>query len=314
MIRKIVFLFFILVLLSGCATIYNPATEREEFVFIDTRSEVALGKMVNGQVRRDHKISQDPYLNQRVKEVGKKVAAVCDRQDLEYQFFVAEDEELNAFSLPGGFVYVNTGLLEKANDEELAAVMAHEIGHVVARHVVKQLQMALGFDIVMSIAFNKSNAVQVFQAVNVVYDLISLGYSREDERQADKLAVIYTYKAKYNPRGMINFFAKLKEEEKKKGNANIPVFLRSHPAIEERIKNIEKEIELVEHPRPPKALPETISVKPPVTPDSKTSLNPPQPSLVPVKNRITRKMCPHCKKIFPSQDNFCPFDGAKLIY
>lgn len=238
------------IFIIGCATIYNPATEKQEIVFIDTKSEIALGKVINGSIRNDRKISSDQILNQRVKEVGRRIATVCDRQDLEYKFFVAQDKELNAFSLPGGFVYVNTGLLEKANDDELAGVMAHEIGHIVARHSIKHLQLALGFNIVMAVAFNKSSAADMSQAVNVAYNLISLGYSREDERQADKLGVIYTYKAKYNPYGMVTFFDKLIQEEKENGVGNIPVFLRSHPAIEERIKNIKAQIKLQEAPKP----------------------------------------------------------------
>ncbi|MFH1259297.1 MAG: M48 family metallopeptidase [Elusimicrobiota bacterium] len=264
MFKRLILIFLPVIFLCGCAMIYNPATEKRDIVFIDTQNEVSLGKMINSNISKDFKISQDKTLNQRVKEIGEKIVVVCDRQDLDYQFGVVEDEELNAFSLPGGFIYANSGLLKAANDDELAGVMAHEIGHVVARHSIKHLQTALGFNIVMAIAFNQSSAVDVYNAVNVVYNLMSLGYSREDERQADKLAVIYAFKAEYNPRGILTFFAKLKEEEKKDGGVNVPVFMRSHPAIEERIKNIEKEIKAVEHPQPKSAPPvANSSQKPP---------------------------------------------------
>jgi len=313
--KHLIFLNILLLLTCGCATVYNPATQRQEVVFIDTKSEVALGKMINGGVTKDHKLSKDPQFNQRVKAIGEKIAAVCDRKDLQYEFYVIEDKELNALSLPGGFVYINTGLLKKADDDELAGVMAHEIGHVVARHAVKQLQAALGFNIVMAIAFNKSSAVQAYQAVNIVYNLVSLGYSREDERQADKLAVMYTYKAKYNPRGMITIFAKLKEEEKENGTTNIPVFLRSHPAVEERIKNIEREIKEVEHLKA-KDSPANVS-HPSQTVSSSSSVVSGKDTVTKANiapEGITRKMCPRCKRVFPATDNFCPFDGANLVY
>jgi len=304
----------------GCATVYNPATQKKDVIFIDTQSEVSLGKMINSNIGKDYQISQDKALNQRVKEIGEKIATVCDRKDLEYQFGVVEDKELNAFSLPGGFIYANSGLLNLANDEELAGVMAHEIGHVVARHSIKHLQAALGFNIVMAVAFNQSGAGDVSNAVNVVYNLMSLGYSREDERQADKLAVIYAFKAKYNPRGMLTFFAKLKEEEKKDGGVNVPVFLRSHPAIEERIKNIEREINAMEHPKvEPPVPPVTVSAVKPLQSHAagKTDFAPVNSAKKSTPNQdigITRKMCPNCKKIFSGQDNYCPYDGAKLVF
>lgn len=305
--------------LSGCATVYNPATERKELVFIDTKSEVALGKLINSNISRDYKISQDPQPNKRVAEIGKKIVEVCDRKDLEYRFFVVDGKELNAFSVPGGYVYVNTGLLAKANDDELAGVMAHEIGHVVARHAVKHLQAALGFDIVMGIAFNKSSAVELYRGINIVYNLISLGYSREDERQADKLGLIYAFKSKYNPRGMLTFFSKLKEEEKQGGTVNIPVFLRSHPALQERIKNIQAEIDKIEHPKTTTTIPSVpvaVSAELPSR-HIKTNLSLQSADTKPVSptpNRITRKMCPRCKRVYSSQYNFCPFDGQKLIF
>ncbi|MDP3142972.1 MAG: M48 family metallopeptidase [Candidatus Omnitrophota bacterium] len=298
-----------LTFITGCATVYNPATNKQEFVFIDTKAEVSLGKIVNSNIARDYKISEDPAFNQRVKSIGKKITLVCDRRDLEYKFSVVEDKELNAFSLPGGFVYVNTGLLNKANDDELAGVMAHEIGHIVARHSVKQLQLALGLNIVMAVAFNKSSAADLSSAVNVVYNLISLGYSRGDERQADKLGVIYTHKAKYNPYGMVTFFDKLKQEEKDNGVGNIPVFLRSHPTIEERIKNIKTEIKLQETLKP-KAI-ETVN-NPSVadlswgSSDNQANSN--------TSLAITRKMCPTCKRVFSGKDNFCPDDGYRLVF
>ena len=91
MFKRLIFVFLPVIFLCGCATVYNPATEKRDIVFIDTQNEVSLGKMINSNISKDYKISQDKELNQRVKETGKRIATVCDRQDLDYQFGVVED-------------------------------------------------------------------------------------------------------------------------------------------------------------------------------------------------------------------------------
>ena len=228
--------------LVGCATIYNPVIERNEFILIDTKSEVSLGQSLSQQIAREFKISDDVQLNSRLKKIGDRIARASDRQDLEYRFFVIEDKELNAFAIPGGNVYVNSAILKVANDDELATVLSHEVGHIAARHSVKKVQAALGYQIVMSIAFSKASSADVGQALDVVFNIVSLGYSREDERLADQLAIKYAYRAGFNPRGMITFLYKLEEEAKKQGATYHLIFLSSHPSLGERIKNMNKEI------------------------------------------------------------------------
>lgn len=249
MINKHVIFIVVMFLLCGCATIYNPATQRSEFILIDTESEVSLGRAMSKQINSESKISNDSIWNERLNKVGQKVAASSDRKDLKYQFFVIEDDDLNAFALPGGFIYVHSAVLKEANDDELACVLAHEIGHVAARHSAKRLQVALGYQIVMSLAFSKSSAVDLYRAINVVFNVVSLGYSREDERLADRLAVKYAYKSNYKPEAMINFFNKLKAQSNDRGQGYNLVFLSSHPPIDERINNIKKEISLLKEPK-----------------------------------------------------------------
>lgn len=221
----------------GCAI--NPATQRKELIFINTANEVALGRDMDEQIRRQLKVVNDPVLLSRLESIGRKIAYASDRQDLEYKFRVVEDKELNAFAVPGGFLFVNTGLLEKANDDELACVLGHEVGHIAARHSVKRIQADLGYQIIMSIVLGGSDSAQnVSRAVDVVFNLASLGYSREDELLADKLSVKYSKKAGYNPYGMVTFFRKLKDASR----GSVPVFLSSHPRIDERIASVEQEI------------------------------------------------------------------------
>ncbi len=144
----------------------------------------------------------------------------------------------------GGFIYVNYGLIESANDDELAGVVAHEIGHIAARHSVKQLQTAMGYQIVLSIITGMNGQADINSALNVVFNLVNLGYSRKDEFLADKLAVRYVRRAGFSPIGLITFFNKLKEEGDKKGTGSKLVFLSSHPPIEQRIARIAEEIKL----------------------------------------------------------------------
>ncbi len=228
----------------GCATIYNPATGRKETMLISTQQEVALGTDMDKELYAKLKITNSPRLNIRLNFIGAKLAKISDRQDLAYHFRVVEDKELNAFATPGGFIYVNTGLMETANDDELAGVVAHEIGHVAARHSAKRLQSALGYQLILGIISGVTGQPAMGDAINIVFNLVNLGYSRKDELLADKLAVRYVRRAGYSPIGLVTFFEKLKKEGEKKGASGKLVFLSSHPQIEERISRIQEEMNL----------------------------------------------------------------------
>ncbi|MBU0547838.1 MAG: M48 family metalloprotease [Candidatus Omnitrophica bacterium] len=232
-----------LIILSGCATIYNSATGQRETLFIDTKAEVSLGSDMAKQISREKKIINDPKMQERLDKVAKRIAVVSDRQDLRYNFNIVDEKEFNAFAIPGGSVYINSGLMGAANDDELAAVVGHEVGHIAARHSVKRLQAVLGYQLLSSIALGVSGQKQVFQAVDVVFNVVVLGYGRKDEFLADRLGVKYSKAAGFNPRGMVTFFQKLKQESKNSGPTL--VFLSSHPPIDERIKQAEGEISVL---------------------------------------------------------------------
>ena len=231
-------------ILSGCVTIYNPATQQKEILFIDTKSEVGLGKDMDSNIETKLKILEDPRMQNRLVDIGARLAKRSDRQDLDYHFRIVKDKELNAFAIPGGFIYVNSGLMDIASDDELACVLAHEIGHVAARHSVKKLQAVLGYQLIAGIILGASGNQAMSQAIDVVFNVASMGYSRKDELLADRLAVKYAKKAGFNPYGMITFFEKLKQEAQKKGPDLNLAFLSSHPPIEERIKQAKNEIAL----------------------------------------------------------------------
>jgi len=226
----------IAILLGGCATVWNPATGRNELILIDTQTEVSLGSKLDNQMQAELTMLNDPAKEARAWRIGRRVAASSDRQDLEYTFRVVNDRELNAFALPGGFIYVNKGLMDAANDDELAGVLGHELGHVAARHSVKNMQAALGYQLITSIVFGVNQNQTLSRAMGACFKVINLGYGRKDELLADKLAIRYSKKAGFDRNGVITLFEKLKAEEARRGMGSALEFLSSHPNIDERIK------------------------------------------------------------------------------
>ncbi|MBU2541205.1 MAG: M48 family metalloprotease [Candidatus Omnitrophica bacterium] len=240
--KTFLILVLLFVFLSGCANTYNPATGKNEFIIIGTSSEVSLGKQVARQIAWEKQIIKTGFQQLRVQRIGERLAKHSDRKDLEYNFFLVKDEELNAFAVPGGFIYINTGLAERATEDELACVIAHEIVHVAARHSVKNLQASLGYQLLISIALGNKNQIRTRQISDMVFNLSRLGYSRSDETLADKLGVKYAHLAGYNPQGMISFFEKLKQEALKHGGALRIEIFSSHPDIDKRILTTKEEI------------------------------------------------------------------------
>lgn len=242
--NKLIF-FCSLFLLSGCATIYNPATQRKEAIWIDTQSEISLGRNMDEEIRKKLKVSDDPVMNQRLNFIGSRISRVSDRQDVSYYFRVVKDKELNAFAIPGGFVYCNSGLMLTATDDELACVLAHEVGHISARHSVKKLEATMAYDLLRTIVVGVTGQQTIAQAVDLlVFNPATLAYSRKDELLADKLAVRYAKAAGFSPYGAVTFFEKLKKEQEKGGSSLRIEILSSHPDLDERIKKVREEIAL----------------------------------------------------------------------
>ena len=252
--KKIFILLAVLaVIFSGCITVYNPATEKKECYFINTEEEISIGKALAKRISSQKEIISSPKLNKYVRRVGESIARSSDRPSIKYHFYIINESQLNAFSLPGGFIFVNKGLIDKINEDELAFVLGHEIGHVCARHSVKRLQASLGFNILIGIA--SRNVVrynyQVKRAVEGIYQLISLGYSRQDEFLADSLGIKYITKSGYNPYAAVGLFKKLKAEEK---GSHPFVFLKSHPQVEARIAKAKEAIRKWSYLKPSKSL------------------------------------------------------------
>ncbi len=233
---------FIISILNGCATVYNPATGKQEMIFIDTPSEVSIGRQMAPQVEARYPVYEDEELNGYVNRIGQRVASVSDRQDLAYHFKVVDDDSFNAFTIPGAFIYVNRGLLKLIHsDDELAAVLGHEIGHVAARHTVKQIQAQMGYSLIMDIALGASHSQDLAQALNITFNLVSSGYSREDELQADRLSVRYTSRAGFDPKATLKVLGLIQELEKSDPTTML-VFVRSHPPATQRIEAVKEEL------------------------------------------------------------------------
>ncbi|MFA5411721.1 MAG: M48 family metallopeptidase, partial [Candidatus Omnitrophota bacterium] len=143
-------------------------------------------------------------------------------------------------ALPGGFIFVNKGLMSVLNDDELAYVLGHEVGHVAARHIAKKLQSNMAYQLLIQIAFAGSdgNAAAIASGIDTVYNLIDLGYSRHDEYEADRLGVKYAFRAGFKPEAALSSLEKIKKEEGP--NWKVLEYFRSHPYAEERIAALKK--------------------------------------------------------------------------
>jgi MAF protein len=227
---------------SGCSTEYNIVTGKQDTYVYSTDREVALGQSVAKAVDKEYKAVEDPLVQDRTERIGKKIVAVCDRKDIDYHFKVLDDDEINAVSLPGGYVYVFKGLYEKVSgDDELAAVLAHEVGHVVARHSIKKLQAAMGYSLLTVLVAQIPGSGGVNTAADAAFTELLLGYGREDELLADQLSAKYTKAAGYDPGAMITFLKKLQDVSRRKPPTPHSYF-RTHPYVPDRIRIVKQEL------------------------------------------------------------------------
>ncbi len=225
-----------LVLLAGCAR--NPVTGKREIVLVSESQEAAMGAQSNPQVREQYGFAPDANVQRYVQAMGNKLAAVSHRPGLEWHFTVVDSPVVNAFAIPGGYIYVTRGILAYLNNEaELAGVVGHEIGHVTARHSVRQItrqqlaQIGIGVGGALSPAFG-----QFSNLAGSSLGLLFLRFSRDDERQSDRLGVEYAARAGYDPREVSHFFDVLGRLSDAGDRQTIPGWLSTHPDPPERVK------------------------------------------------------------------------------
>jgi Zn-dependent protease with chaperone function len=216
--------------------------------FYSLEKEIALGKQLATEVERSAKVIDDPIIAEYVNRVGQNIVRNSDAK-VPFTIKVLDSEEVNAFALPGGFFFVNSGLLLKADNEaELAGVMAHEIAHVAARHGTKQAtrgEIAQIGMIVASIATGYGwTGYAIRQGAGLAIPIGFLQFSKTMEKEADYLGLQYLYKSGYDPTAFVDFFEKIQTLEKKKPGTMAKVF-SSHPMTDDRIANSQREIQKI---------------------------------------------------------------------
>ena len=213
--------------------------------FYSLEKEIALGRQMAQEVQREAKINDDPILSEYVNRVGQNLVRNSDAK-VPFSFKVIEADDLNAFALPGGYVFVNTGLIVMAEEEdEFAGAVAHEIAHVAARHMTRQAtksQIANIATVPLSVLLGGWAGVAARQAAGLAIPMTFLSFSRKDESEADYLGLQYMYAAGYDPNGAISIFEKLEALSRRKPGAVSKLF-STHPKDGDRIRKAEKEIQ-----------------------------------------------------------------------
>jgi predicted Zn-dependent protease len=227
----------------ACQTV--PITGRSQLLILPEGDELKMGRQTYQEVLKKSKVSTDPILNEMVKRVGTRIAAVTSKKDYQWEFTVIESPQANAFCLPGGKVAVYTGILPITRDEAgLAAVVAHEVAHAIARHggerVSQEMLVQVGLAGTMA-ALGRGDPATVQHVGALLGAGASVGlllpWGRAQESEADHLGLIYMAKAGYDPRAARDLWIRMAEASKGKGKP--PEFLSTHPSEATRIKQIE---------------------------------------------------------------------------
>lgn len=225
--------------LAGCAS-------------VSQQQEVQMGQQYAQQINQQLPIVRDPESNRYINVLGDSLARVTPRADLDWQFFIVDSPEVNAFAVPGGFIYVNRGLIERAQTmNEVAGVLGHEIGHVVRRHSIKQMEQQqkgqIGVTLVCVLTPNVCNNQVGATAINAAGGAIFARFSRQDEAEADEEGVVFTTRAGIDPRGIPSMFRILLDERAQRP-AGVAAWFATHPLEESRIAATEAQIQRTVQP------------------------------------------------------------------
>lgn len=246
-------LYALAVVLASLALVYcahAPYTERSQFIILPRAKEMNLGASAAKDILKKEKLSTNQEEVTLVERVGRRIAAVADAPDFTWEFYVIEKPDtVNAFCLPGGKVFVYTGLFKVATTEDdLATVLGHEVSHAVARHGAERMSQAEALSlagsaaaIAVGVSTGSSAASQAFQtAYGIGANVgILLPFSRTQESEADHIGLILMAKAGYDPHRALDFWAKMAENSKKEGK-KVPAYLATHPSDQQRIEDIRR--------------------------------------------------------------------------
>lgn len=230
------------VALASCAI--NPATGKKQLSLVGERDEISMGRQYDQETMASLQPYGTPELQAYVQQLGARLAATSERPGLTWTFRLVDDPSVNAFALPGGFIYVTRGLLSHLNSEaELASVIGHEIGHVTARHSVSQMskQTLIGGLLGLGVAVSPE-LQQYADALSQGMTALFLKFSRDDERQADELGLRYLVRGGYDPRPMAAVFETLGSVSRLEGGARLPDWQATHPNPEDRRQRMAAQI------------------------------------------------------------------------
>ena len=226
----------------ACAT--NPATGAKELILVSESQEIAMGRGYDKDVIASIGLYADTGMQRWIQQFGAQLAATSERPNLPWTFHVVDDPVVNAFAIPGGFIYVTRGILAHLNSEaELAGVVGHEIGHVTARHSVSQMSKQQLAQIGLAIGSIASPDFERYAGLaSAGLGVLFLKFSRDAESQADHLGLRYMRRANYDPREMPHVFEMLTRVSQAQGGGRVPEWLATHPDPENRRGRIEQEI------------------------------------------------------------------------
>jgi predicted Zn-dependent protease len=210
---------------------------------VSTQQEVEMGASYATQIAKELPLVQDPEVNRYITILGDSLARVADQRNLNWHFTVVDSRDVNAFAVPGGFIYVNRGLIERATTmAQVAGVIGHEIGHVTRRHSIKQMQKAQGTNIgatLLCTLTSVCNSGMAQSGINLAANAAFARFSRTDEAEADEEGVRFLIRAQIDPNGIPEMFAILLKERKEQPGA-LDAFFASHPLEESRITDTQR--------------------------------------------------------------------------
>src|SRR6185437_3987736 len=227
---------------GSCAI--NPATGADQVMLVSEAQEIQMGQQYDSQVVTTVGLYQDPAWQRYIQQFGARIAATTERPNLPWTFRIVDDPAVNAFALPGGFVYVTRGLLAHLTSEaELAAVVGHEIGHVTARHTAAEMskQQVIGLGLAVG-SMASAGIAKYAGTANQALGILYLKFSRDDESQADQLGLRYMQRANFDPRQMPEVLRMLDRLSTAEGGARLPTWLETHPSPANRVAAIEQQI------------------------------------------------------------------------
>ncbi len=227
----------LIVVLGGCASTLGAGG----FNLVSLDQEWGMRDQLRQQVSQEMRVVTSSSANNYINQLGRRIAGQTQLGNRRWDFGIVQDPALNAFNLPGGLVYVNSGLIAEADSlDQLAGVIAHEVGHGAARHGTQLMTRAYGFNALAGLLLGSNPG----QGKRILAQVVGTGvindYSRDAERDADRLGVQYVYRAGYNPNGMADFFEQMLQERQRRPG-RVQQFFSSHPLTEDRIRIVQQE-------------------------------------------------------------------------